>query len=359
DVLVLAADNRRTRAGSAQEMEYGDGAAALLIGRDNVLAEYLGGATLSVDFVDHFRGTGEDIDYHWEERWVRDEGIGKMMPQAIGTALQRAGVAAAEVDHFIFPSTFAKMDAQLAKQCGLRAEAVVPNLNDAIGDTGLPHGLLLLAHVLERARPGQTILVAQFGSGAEVAVFRVTEHNASFKPARGVGGWLARGAEEKNYTKFLAFKNQLQLERGMRGEQDKKTALSTAWRHRAALAGLVAGRCSVTGSVHFPPSRLSYDPGKPLQDTQQPHKLADRQARVLSWSAEYLSWHPAPPHHYGQVDFDGGGRILMDFTDLDIGEVDSGTAMEMVFRVKDVDERRGFTRYFWKATPVRAASAPN
>jgi len=28
----------------------------------------------------------------------------------------------------------------------------------------------------------------------------------------------------------------------------------------------------------------------------------------------------------------------------------------MVFRVKDVDERRGFTRYFWKATPVRATS---
>jgi phosphoenolpyruvate carboxylase len=27
----------------------------------------------------------------------------------------------------------------------------------------------------------------------------------------------------------------------------------------------------------------------------------------------------------------------------------------MVFRIKDVDERRHFTRYFWKATPVREA----
>jgi uncharacterized OB-fold protein len=113
----------------------------------------------------------------------------------------------------------------------------------------------------------------------------------------------------------------------------------------------------VTGSVHFPPSRISYDQGRPLQDTQRPHKLADRGARVLSWSAEYLSWHPAPPHHYGQVDFDGGGRILMDFTDLDVGEVESGTRMEMVFRIKDVDDRRGFTRYFWKATPARDAGA--
>lgn len=354
DTLVLAADNRRTRAGSTQELEYGDAAAAMLIGREGVLAEYLGSGTVTADFVDHFRAAGEDIDYHWEERWVRDEGIARLVPQAVGAALRQAGVAAGEVDHFIFPSTFARMDQQVAKACGIRTEAVAGNLAESVGDSGVPHGLLLLAHVLENARAGQVIVVAQFGSGAQALVFRATEALARFKPVRGVGEWLARGVEERSYTKFLAFKGQLALERGMRGEQDKKTALSTAWRHHEALLGLVAGRCEVTGSVHFPPSRLSYD-ARPLQDTQKPHKLADRPARILSWSAEYLSWHPAPPHHYGQIDFEGGGRILMDFTDLDVGEVDSGTPMEMVFRIKDIDERRGFTRYFWKATPVRGA----
>jgi 3-hydroxy-3-methylglutaryl CoA synthase len=353
DALVLAADARKARAASVQELDYGDAAAAMLVGRDRVLAEFLGAGSLSVDFVDHFRAAGESIDYHWEERWVRDEGIGKLVPRAIAAALQQAQVQASQVDHLIFPSSFARMDVQLAKACGIRAEAVVEALMDSIGDSGLPHGLLMLSHVLERAQPGQLIVVAQFGSGAQALVFRVTEAIRTFKPQRGVSEWLARGVEEDNYTKFLAFKGQLELERGMRGEQDKKTALSTAWRHRQALLGFVAGRCEVTGSVHFPPSRLSYDQGKPLQDTQRPYPLADRPARILSWSAEYLSYHAAPPHHYGQIDFDGGGRILMDFTDLEVGDVDSGTAMEMVFRIKDVDERRHFTRYFWKATPVR------
>ncbi len=352
DTLVLAADNRRTRAASAQELDYGDAAAAVLVGTEDVLAEYLGAGTVTADFVDHFRAAGEDVDYHWEERWVRDEGIAKLVPAAVKAALQQAGVAAAEVDHFLFPSTFAKMDQQLAKACGIRAEAVADNLADSVGDSGVPHGLLLLARVLEKATPGQCIVLAQFGSGAQALVFRVTEAIRSFAPAQGVSRWLARGVEERNYTRFLSFKGQLQLERGMRGEADRKTALSTAWRHHQALQALVAGRCEVTGSVHFPPSRLSYD-ATPLQDTQKPHPLADRPARILSWSAEYLSWHPAPPHHYGQIDFEGGGRILMDFTDLEVGEVDAGTAMEMVFRIKDIDERRGFTRYFWKATPVR------
>ena len=344
NALVIATDHRKTRAASSQELDYGDGAAALTLGRENVIAEVLGSATLTVDFVDHFRRAGEDIDYHWEERWVRDEGISKLGPRAIASALQKAGVEASAVDHFIFPTTFAKMDAQLAKACGIRAEAVADSLAATVGETGTPHALLMLAAVLERAQPGQHILLAQFGGGAQAVVLRVTPAIAAFRPARGV--------EEKNYTKFLSFREQLRLERGMRGEQDRKTALSTAYRHRAAILGLVAGRCEVTGQVHFPPSRISYDQGKPLQDTQKPHKLAERRGQVLSWSAESLSFHRAPPHQYGQVDFEGGGRILMEFTDVAKGDVASGTEVEMSFRIKDIDELRGFTRYFWKATPV-------
>jgi len=356
DVLVLASDNRKTRAASSQELDFGDGAAALQIGRDKVLAEYLGAGTVTVDFVDHFRAAGEDIDYAWEERWVRDEGITKLVPRAVKAALAEAKVEASQIDHFIFPTTFQKMDQQLAKGCGVRAEAVVDSLASRVGDTGLPHGMLLLAHVLERAGPGQPILLAQFGSGAQAMVFRVTDEVRNFRPAKGVSEWIRRGVEETAYTRFLSFKDQLDLERGMRGEQDRKTALSTAYRHRSAILGLVAGRCEVTGSVHFPPSRISYDQGKPLQDTQKPHKLAERRGSVLSWSAEFLSFHRSPPHRYGQVDFDGGGRVLMEFTDTGDGEIDAGSAVEMTFRIKDIDDRRGYTRYFWKATPVRAAA---
>lgn len=353
NALVLAVDQRKANPASSQELNYGDAAAALLMGNEGVLAEYLGSAALSVDFVSQFRATGVDTDYHWEERWVRDEGISQLMPQVVSDALSRVGLEPKNVDHFIFPSSFATMDLKVAQACGINTEAVVDAFLDQVGDSGVPHGLLMLARVLETAKPGQVIVVAQFGSGAQALVFKVTSEISTFQPHRGVSEWLARGVEERSYTKFLAFKGMLTMEKGMRAEQDKKTALSTAWRHRNALMGLVAGRCSVTGSVHFPPSRLSYDGTKPLQDTQEPYKLADRTARILSWSAEYLSYHPAPPHYYGQIDFDGGGRILMDFADVDEGEVDSGTAMEMVFRIKDVDDRRNFTRYFWKATPVR------
>lgn len=359
-VLLTAADNRRTRAASAQELDYGDGAAALLFGREQVIAEVLGQAALSVDFIDHFRLTGREIDYFGEERWVRDEGVSRCMPQVIKRALSDSGVEAEAVAHFIFPTSLVKMDAQLAQACGIPAEAVVDGLALEVGNTGVGHGLLLLAKVLESAEPGQVIVLAQFGSGARAVVLRVTDEIKHFAVRRGVSGWLTRGREELSYTRFLTYKGQLQLERGVRGEQDKKTALSTAYRHRRAILGLVAGRCRVSGDVHFPPSRLTYTPDAAALDTQDPHPLADRLGRVLSWSAESLSSYMAPPHHYGQIDFEGGGRILMEFTDVAKGEVQTALEVEMVFRIKDIDDLRGFKRYFWKATPVHtpAPQAP-
>ncbi|MCY1327080.1 putative hydroxymethylglutaryl-CoA synthase [compost metagenome] len=351
-MLLTAADSRRTRAASAQELDYGDAAAALLVGRDRVIAEVLGQAALTVDFIDHFRQSGRDIDYYGEERWIRDEGVARLVPDVIRRALRDSQVAAEDVDHFIFPTTLAKMDAQVAQTVGLRADSLVDGLAERVGHSGVGHALLLLAQVLEGAQPGQVILLAQFGSGARAVVLRVTEEIRRFRPRRGVAGWLAHGREETSYTRYLAYKGQLQLERGVRGEQDKKTALSTAYRHRRAILGLVGGRCRVSGDVHFPPSRISYTPDAPLLDSQEPYPLADRGGRVLSWSAESLSSYMAPPHHYGQVDFDGGGRLLMEFTDVARGEVETGMPVEMVFRIKDIDELRGFKRYFWKATPV-------
>lgn len=86
--LVACRDARKTRAASQQEMDYGDAAAALLIGRERAIAEFLGSGALSVDFVDQLRAAGEDVDYHSEERWVRDEGVSKLVPSAIAIALK-------------------------------------------------------------------------------------------------------------------------------------------------------------------------------------------------------------------------------------------------------------------------------
>jgi 3-hydroxy-3-methylglutaryl CoA synthase len=320
-------------------------------------AEFLGRGSVTDDFVDHFRGADSDFDYGWEERWIRDEGIVKLVPPAIRQALEVSGLSPSDVAHFCFPSTFAGMAASLAKTVGIAPEAVRDNLALTLGEAGCAHGPLMLAHALEQAKPGEVILVAQFGQGAEALVFRVGDGVANARPARGVTGSLADRKEEDNYLKFLTFNGLVEWDKGMRAEKDNKTALTTLYRNQDMILGLVGGRCRETGVVQFPRTRISVAPNNPGVDTQEPYRFAERKASVLSYSADYLTFSMSPPNHYGMIVFEGGGRIMMDITDVEQGEVDSGLPVKMVFRIKDVDEKRGFVRYFWKAAPDRAAMA--
>ncbi len=76
--LLLASDCRETRPGSAQDMLYGHGAAALLVGEGRPVAVFLGSASRHEDLVDQYRASDADFDYSLEERWVREEGYLKI-----------------------------------------------------------------------------------------------------------------------------------------------------------------------------------------------------------------------------------------------------------------------------------------
>lgn len=353
--LAVAGEHRRARAASPQELDFGDGAAAFVVTAQSGAAEFLGRGSVTADFVDHFRGADADFDYAWEERWIRDEGIVKLVPPAIRRALEVSGLSPGDVTHFCFPSTFVGMAAGLAKTVGIAPEAVRDNLGLTLGEAGCAHGPLMLAHALEEAKAGDVILVAQFGQGAEALVFRVMDAAAQARPARGVSGSLVDRREENNYLKFLTFNGLIEWDKGMRAEKDNKTALTTLYRNQDMILGLVGGRCRETGVVQFPRTRISVAPNSPAVDTQEPYRFAERRASVLSYSADYLTFSMSPPNHYGMIVFEGGGRIMMDITDVEVGEVDSDLPVRMVFRIKDIDEKRGFVRYFWKAAPDRAA----
>ncbi len=354
--LVIAADHRHTRAASPQEMDFGDGAAAFAVGEGEPIAEMLAHHSLTIDFVDHFRGADAEFDYNWEERWIRDEGYAKIVPQLLQGLFAKAKVKPEEVDHFIMPCLFARFPAALAKRCGIKPEAMRSNLAAEMGEAGCAHSLIMLAHALEEAKPKDKILLVQFSGGGDAILLEAT-NKITDKPAhrKGVTGHLALAQEETNYMKFLVFNELMEWDKGMRAEQDKKTALTTLYRHSDMILGLVGGRCTETGVIQFPRTRISVSPNNPAVDTQEPYKFAERQAKILSWSGDYLAFSIDPPSHYGMMVFDGGGRIMMDITDVTPGEVDTGMDVRMVFRVKDKDGKRGFTRYYWKATPLREA----
>lgn len=354
DVLFVASDSRQTRAGAIQELQYGDGAVALAVGKENVIARLLGSHSVSVDFVDHYRASDREFDYTWEERWIRDEGYSRIVPQAVKGVLARTGLAAEDFGYFILPCVLPRVAASVAKKLGFREEAVVDTLHADCGEVGTAHSILMFAHALERAKPGERILVLGFGQGCDALAFEVTDAIGDLAPRAGVSGALARRREETNYGKFLAFNGLVEKEKGKRAELDNQTALTTLYRNREMLLGLIGGLCTACGTRQFPKSLVCVNPNCRGRHTQVDCRFADTPCAIMTFSADYLTYTADPPLHYGMVQFDGGGRFLANFTDVDVGAVKVGQPMRMMFRVKDFDDNRGFRRYFWKAAPAQA-----
>jgi 3-hydroxy-3-methylglutaryl CoA synthase len=197
--LVAASDKRLARVASSHELNYGDGAAALLCGTENVIAKLVGHHSVSMDFVDHFRGDETDFDYGWEERWIRDEGYSKIVPPAIKAALAACKSRAATITQFIMPSLMPAGPKQMAKTAASARARCATFLGANLGDTGAAHALVMLVDALETAKQGDKIMVVAFGQGVDTLVFEVTAENAKLPKRKGLSGWLARRKEEKNY----------------------------------------------------------------------------------------------------------------------------------------------------------------
>ncbi|MEN9316445.1 MAG: hypothetical protein RIS35_2838 [Pseudomonadota bacterium] len=352
EILCIGSEHAKAKPASESELINGDGAAAMLLGTANPIATFLGSHSVSADFVDHFRADDRHFDYGWESRWIRDEGYAAIAGRALKDAMAKFGVAGADIAHLIVPIPVKGVPESLAKKAGIPATAVQNNLSSNLGYTGAAEPLVLLAHALRVAQPGEKIVVLGFGQGCDVLLFEVTAQILKHHHPVGVQGWLARRKPETNYFKFLCFNDLLDIERGMRAEFEQKQPLTALYRNRKAVMGLVGGKDTVTGTVQFPKSPISVAATNAVVGTQEDYPLADVPAKILTYTADSLTYHPDPPCYYGMVEFEGGGRILAEFADADAESVEVGKSVRMVFRVKAVDANRGFKKYFWKAVPA-------
>jgi 3-hydroxy-3-methylglutaryl CoA synthase len=297
--LIVGADARKAKAASPQEMHYGDGAAALLVGHGAPLARLLAAHSETVDFVHQYRMHDRAHDYAWEERWVRDEGFLEIVPRAVAAVLAKAGVEASAVSHFCMPGTLSRIGAAVAKRCGLKDASVRDNLAAVCGDTGVAHPLLMLCHVLEQAKAGDLVVLAAFGEGCDALLFEVTpaiaDASTQASTRRGVKGALAARREDTNYLRYLAFNNLLDIERGMRAEPDKPTQLSVLYRNRDMVQGLVGGKCRVCGTAQYPRQRYCVNPECNALDSQDDYGFSERSGTLMS-SFHQRIVHGSPPH---------------------------------------------------------------
>ena len=257
-------------------------------------------------------------------RWARDEGYAKIIPEAVQGLMAKLNITMDDVDKLVFPCFFKGDHKKIAKQLGATPEKLVDNMHEVCGETGAAHAFMMFISALETAQPGERILLVGFGQGANALYFRVTDNIQKMAARSGVAGSLANKKTTDNYLKWLKFRDLLKTEMGIRAEAPTQTATTVLWHKNKMLLGLVGGKCRECGTPQYPKMDYCVNPACGALHSQDDYEFADAPAKVKSFTGDMLAISVDPPAIYGMVQFEGGGRLMADFTDCTMDDVTVG-----------------------------------
>ncbi|WP_238366922.1 hypothetical protein [Mesobacterium pallidum] len=348
--LVAAGEKRRATAGTTQIMAFGDGAGAVSVGPGAGIATCLATVTINADLLDIVTTTERGTPYESEARFVRDEAVSEVYVPGITAALDKAGLTGADIALAVVPEPVGGTYRAVAKLTGLTAPNLCEEIAAAAGDLGAAMPIFGLALALDRAKPGERVLVAGFGNGCDILVFEVT--GAGDRSATDA---LGQGAVLSSLSRFLNLAGALVLDWGPRAEVNQKVSASTLLRHGRDMHGFVGGR-DAGGNVQFPKTPVPVRPDATGPEAYEDVVLRDVPGRVASITADRLNFTPDPPFYFGLVQFENGARVTMEHCDVEGPTPEVGESVRMRFRIKAMDRQRQFRTYFWKAAPLTRPS---
>jgi 3-hydroxy-3-methylglutaryl CoA synthase len=351
-VLVCAADMRLGKPGGPQEMLFGDGAGALLLGNSGVIASLEGSYSVACDFPDYRRADNDKYVRVTEERFIREQGYGRFVTEAVTGLLKKYKLEPKDIAKVAFPCLNARLYGTIGKSLGLAPEQLQEPLLAAVGETGTASPVILLAAMLEDAKPGDNLIVASYGDGAEAVYFKVTDEIAKIKDRKRLSKYVAAKQELDVYEKYLVFRGIIPHEAGFDGEV-APTQLPLAWRERKTILALYGSKCKKCGTPQYPAQTICVNPDCGAVGEMEPLRFSDKKGTIFSVTEDSASYCPNPPLIFAMIDFEGGGRFLFDVADCEPGSAKVGMPVEMCLRRKYTDEFRGIYGYYWKAVPAR------
>ena len=346
--LVVVADSRQGTRRSDTERNSGDGAAAFLVGQDAVGAEFIGSFTLTENMLDNWRSSGDAFVRSWEDRFAAEEGLERIVPDAVDGFLAKYRLALADFARVALYAPDARRHARLARRLGLRPDQVQDPLFGRLGNTGAAFPLMLLASALEGAKPGDMLLTVSYGDGSDVLAFRATPL-VKESSAAGLSAFLDSRAVLPDYETFARWRDVWLTDDAARRPAPSSPSVSALWRESNKNLRLYAGKCNACGCVQYPPQRVCVN--CQALDDHSHLRLSDRPGELFTYSMDYIAGAVDTPLVVGVVDFQGGGRIICMMTDRELDEVRVGMPVQMSFRKLRVVN--GIHNYYWKAVPRR------
>jgi len=352
--LVTAADIRLGAPSGENEQNFGNGAAALLLGKEKVAVEVEGSYTISEDLADTWRAHDENFVRNWEDRFGLDAGYTKLPAEAAAGVMKKCNLTPKDFAKACFYGPNSRRHPALGKIMGFEPAQIQEPLLDTVGNTGAALPLMILVAALEEAKSGDRILLVSYGNGSDAIVLRVTEEIEKIRDRRGIKRHLEIKRTLDNYEKLPRWRNMMPLEAAARPAKSP-VSMASLWREHRSYLPLYGVKCKKCGTPQMFLNASSTRARICLEcfakDEFEPYRFADKRGKVASFSHDFLALSQDPPNTLTVVDFEGGGRGAFEMADRDPEECQVGMDVEMTFRKISFD--KGVHNYFWKCKPLR------
>lgn len=175
--LAVGADTSQGAPGDALEYTAAAGAAAFILGREEVVAETLSTYSYTTDTPDFWRREYQYYPQHGG-RFTGDPAYFKHIVGAARGIMDKSGLKPSDFNYVIFHQPNGKFPFRVGEMLGFEKKQIEPGwLVNKLGNTYSGSSPLGLTATLDISQPGDLILIVSFGSGAgsDAFVFRVTE----------------------------------------------------------------------------------------------------------------------------------------------------------------------------------------
>ena len=175
--LAIGADTSQGAPGDALEYSAAAGAAAFVIGSENLVAELVETDCYMTDTPDFWRREYTHYPAHGG-RFTGEPAYFKHVKGAVGAILEKSKMKPDDFDYIIFHQPNGKFPVNAAKQMGFKEPQYrLGLLSPTLGNTYSGSSPMGLAATLDEAKPGELILLCSYGSGAgsDAFIFRTTK----------------------------------------------------------------------------------------------------------------------------------------------------------------------------------------
>ncbi len=349
--LVVASDSRIGPAGSDFEKSSGDGAVCFRIGSGDVVAEIGEVVSVSNEIHDVWRPSGDNMVLSWEARFVQQEGYLDSIQAVVTQLAAKTGRELGSFDKIVLFAADARRHAEAARMLKIPAAKLQDPLFSGVGNTGSAFALMQLAAALESAGPKESILVLNYGDGADAMIVNTTDKITQRRADshRGIRGHLASRLPIENYSDYLKWRGLFSEDSGVRRPSGAGPSAAALHREQAQVLRFQGVKCRSCAAVMYPPQRICISCSS--VDGFDKVRLVGEPAKLFTYSMDYIAGTADVPLVLTVVDFDSGARAILMMTDRDIDRIEIDMPLELGFRL--AKSGGGITNYYWKSLPTR------